>query len=242
MGYRQIVYEQYASRFQDSAGKFNPAIARDYGRAYEYYLRGWLPTDKSARILEVGCGSGNLLYHLRRGGYGNISGVDVSPEQVELARQAGLDVTRANVLEYLQTAQEAYALILGIDIIEHLHKDEVILFLTRCHTALRNGGRIVLQTPNGESPWCTQHRYNDFTHEVCFNPNALDRLLRLTGFSEVEAREAGPVPIGYSALSTLRFILWRAIRLGLLAWNLVETGLPGSGVLTRVFLISAVKR
>jgi SAM-dependent methyltransferase len=241
MDYRRLIYEQYATRFQDATGAFDPIAAARFGAAYAHYLRGWLPAARSARILEVACGSGYLLASLRKQGYRAVSGVDISPEQVGLAGQAGLDVVQADVLEYLRPIRERYDLVIGIDIIEHFRKDEVLEFLGLCRQALTSGGRIILQTPNAESPWGTQHRYNDFTHEVGFNPNALTRLLKLTGFSDVEIREAGPPPFGYSLLSAVRFIVWRTIRLGLLVWNLAETGQAGSGVLTRVFLISAVR-
>lgn len=55
------------------------------------------------------------------------------------------------------------------------------------------------------------------------------------------ARECGPVPWGYSLISTVRYGLWRLIRLGLFSYNLIETGSKDDGVLTRVFLSSAVK-
>jgi hypothetical protein len=77
---------------------------------------------------------------------------------------------------------------------------------------------------------------------VGFSPNGLSRLLRLTGFTETEAREMGPVPFGYSMTSTLRYLVWRTIRVTLKVWNIAETGNTGSGVLTRVFLISGIKK
>jgi hypothetical protein len=54
-------------------------------------------------------------------------------------------------------------------------------------------------------------------------------------------REQGPIPFGYSAVSTVRFVIWQAIRTGLKFWNIAETGESGNGVLTRVFLVSAIK-
>jgi 2-polyprenyl-3-methyl-5-hydroxy-6-metoxy-1,4-benzoquinol methylase len=98
----------------------------------------------------------------------------------------------------MERRQDTFDLITGFDVIEHLHKPEVLRFLDAAFRALRPGGRLVLQTPNADSPWGTMHRYNDFTHEVCFNPNALSRLLKLAGFDQVEAREAGPVSFGHS--------------------------------------------
>jgi 2-polyprenyl-3-methyl-5-hydroxy-6-metoxy-1,4-benzoquinol methylase len=239
--YRTRIYENYASNFQDAPEIFNEAIAWQWGRAQRYYLRHWLPEDKTAKIVDLACGGGRLLYFFQRMGYTDITGVDISPEQVKLARQVTPSVEEANVLDWLEVHPASFDLITGFDIVEHFHKDEVIRFLDACHAALKPGGCLILQTPNAESPWGTVHRYNDFTHEVGFNPNALSRLLSLTGFRKIESRETGPIPLGHSIKSTIRYLIWQAIRAGLKLWNLAETGGVGSGVFTRVFLITGEK-
>lgn len=236
--YRSRIYKRYATNFQDAPAEFDPNAAMRWGRAYQYYFRSWLPSDGNARIVDLACGGGKLLYLLRFYGYGNAEGVDVSPEQVALARQVGLAVHEGDALDFLEAHPGMYDLITALDLIEHLHKPEVLRFLDGCRAALKPGGRLILQTPNAESPWGSLHRYNDFTHEVGFNPNSLSRLLRLAGFVAVEARELGPVPWGYSLASTGRWLIWQAIRLGLKLWNIAETGSAGSGVVTRVFVIS----
>jgi hypothetical protein len=118
----------------------------------------------------------------------------------------------------------------------------VLRFLDTAHEALKLGGRLVLQTPNADSPVVDAIRYGDFTHEVCFNPDALSRLMNLVGFENIEPRESGPVPLSGSPVSTLRAGVWQMFRIVFKIWNLAETGSAGSGVFTRVFLISGVKR
>ena len=239
--YRTRIYERYASRFQSAPANFGIEAARRWGRAYRHYLRGWLPERRDACILDVACGGGKLLQFYLDAGYSDVHGVDVSHEQVALARQVTPNVTQANVLEYLVGQVGQFDFISGLDIVEHLRKDEVLAFLDLCYAALKPGGRLVLQTPNAESPWMPAVRYGDFTHEVGFTPNALSRLLALVGFKTIETREQGPVPWGYSAASTLRWCVWQTIRIGLKVWNIAETGDAGSGVFTRVFIVSARK-
>jgi SAM-dependent methyltransferase len=238
--YRQRIYENYASGFQDGPGDFDFAEAQRWGTPYDYRFRGWLPASRDAAIVDLGCGRGKLLYFFLQRGYTKLSGVDVSPEQVKLARQVTPDVVEANVMDFLKNHQQDFDLITGLDIIEHFHKDEVLHFLDLCYAALRPGGRLILQTPNAESPWGSGIRFGDFTHEVCFNPNSLLPLLALCGFRKLEARETGPVPWGHSAPSTLRYVAWQGIRAVLKFWNLAE-GCAGSGVFTRVFIASGVK-
>lgn len=43
MDYRSRIYERYASCFQDAGAEFDAVAADRWGRAYDWYLRGWLP-------------------------------------------------------------------------------------------------------------------------------------------------------------------------------------------------------
>lgn len=242
MSYRERIYEKYASNFQDLSPVFDAAASRRWGWAYDHYLRGWLPESKEAAIIDVACGGGKLLHFFNERGYSNVQGVDLSPEQVLISRQVVSLVHNENAIDFLEQRPASFDLITGIDVIEHLHKPEVLHFLDAALAALKPGGRLVLQTPNADSPWCTNQRYGDFTHEVCFNPNALSRLMNLAGFKDIEPREAGPVPWGYSIASTLRAGVWRMFRVVFKVWNLAEMGGAGSGIFTRVFMISGVKR
>lgn len=239
--YRDRIYERYATLFQDAPEEFDEQATRRWGDLYRHYLNGWLPKDKKAQIVDLACGGGKLLYFFKCNGYENFEGVDLSPEQVKLARQVAPDVHEADVLDWLEANPGRFDLITGLDIVEHFKKPEVLRFLDASFHALKPGGRLVLQTPNADSPWGLGIRYGDFTHEVGFNTNSLTRLLRLTGFDGIEARETGPVPWGHSWRSTARYAIWQMIRCWIKIWNLAELGDTGSGVFTRSFLISGVR-
>jgi len=239
MDYRSRIYEKYASNVQEQSEPIDLMDADKWGRSYDTYLRGWLPSDKQAAILDVGCGYGRLLRFFSKRGYTKVTGLDISTEQVSLARKIHHDVIQAKALEFLEECSDKFDFIIALDVIEHFYKDEFVHFLELCHRVLRPGGRLIIQTPNADSPFGLVHRYNDFTHEICFNVNALTRLMRVYGFTRVEARETGPVP--YGLFSSVRWVLWKLIRLPLLAYNLIETGSCWSSVLTRVFIVSGVR-
>lgn len=238
--YRAKIYEKYASLIQDAKLFFDESAAQHWGDAYDTFLKGWLPERKDAPILDLGCGWGRLLYFLKIRGYRNIQGVDINPEQVKLARQVIDNVTEADAIEYLSNCPHSFDLIIGLDIIEHFKKDEVLHFLEGCYRALCPKGRLILQTPNAESPWGMKVRYGDFTHELAFDPHSLKKLLELCGFVKIEPRE--PRPVVHGVLSLGRFLLWKGIWIFLALWNFAETGSMGSGIYTRVFLISGIKR
>jgi 2-polyprenyl-3-methyl-5-hydroxy-6-metoxy-1,4-benzoquinol methylase len=236
--YKNRIYEKYVTCNQNIDKE---SISEDNIRAsiaYGYRLKGWISNQKDVNVLDVGCGSGRFLYYLKTHGYVNISGVDISQEQVAFARQITPNIFIADAVAYLESQTEAFDLIVGFDIVEHLSKDHVLRFLDACYKSLKVNGRLILQTPNGDSLWCNTVRYGDFTHETCFTPSSLKRLLLLCGFGEFEVRETGPFIHGL--LSLIRFAVWKCIRFALSMLNLIE-GCTHSEIYTRVFLIAARK-
>jgi len=240
--YRKRIYTQYATRFQDAKEVFDQSGSSRWGKAYDYYLCSWLPEDKGASIVDLGCGGGRLLHFLKDRGYHRLQGIDISLEQVRLARQVIPEVKESDILDFLVEHRDCFDLILGLDIIEHFKKEEALQFLDGCYSALKTNGRLILQTPNAESPFYGAIRYGDFTHEICFTPNSITRLMQLCGFQDIEVREQGPIPWGYSAMSTARFLSWQTICLGLKLWNVAETGNTGSGIFSRVFLATGSRK
>lgn len=240
--YRQTLYAHYVSQKTHPAGlTHSEAEYRNWADATQARLAGWLPDDRSTPVLDLGCGPGNVLYLLQRLGYTHLTGVDLSAEQIALARQRcpAATVVQGDVFSFLRQHSASYGLITGFDIIEHFGKEEIFPLLELTAHALRPGGRLILQTPNAASPMAGAVAYGDFTHEWFFTPTSLADLLRLVDFEHYEARPSTPHAHGLT--STLRRILWGAISAGLACWNLAEVGHTGGGIYTRVFVATAVK-
>lgn len=243
MNYRKVLYSNYVSNFHpESRSILNDLQADRWGRAYNYYFRNWLPEAKSAAIVDLACGGGRLLRFLQKKGYTNIVGVDLSQEQVALAKTVTRSIYTEDVLAFIDKQSGIYDLITGIDIIEHLTKDEMIQFLHGCYHALKPGGRIILQAPNADSPMFSSVWYHDLTHELGFTPHSLKGILKSLGFKLIQAREAGPIPIKFGFVTGIRFVMWRLLRMAIIMWNMIEMGNRVSDIYTRVFLISAVKK
>jgi 2-polyprenyl-3-methyl-5-hydroxy-6-metoxy-1,4-benzoquinol methylase len=239
--YRKRIYQDYGTNFQDAPDMLSTKKIIRWKKGYKYYFKNWLPDNKNAFIVEIACGNGRMLDLLKDLGYTNITGVDISPEQVQLAKKFCKNVEQANALDWLESHPNCCDLIICMDMIEHLYKDEVLRFLDSCNKALKPGGKLILQTVNGDSFWGASARYHDFTHELSFGYNSLTRLLNITGFKSAQGRECGPIPYGYSIKSSIRFLLWQVIRIGLIVWNFAETGFSKNNIFTRAFLIKADK-
>lgn len=205
-------------------------------RAYRWYFRGWLPTDRAARILDAGCGEGELLCALREWGYANVHGVELRQDAVDACLAKALSVTRNTALEALGDDSQ-WDLILAIDVLEHMPLEESLNFLVAAGRRLRPGGSLLIQAPNLASPFGGAVFYGDLTHCLPLNPTSLAQVLRNAGYSHIQWRPAGPGP--WSVSGALRWLLWMPIECAIRAWNVIETGSAGGPVLTRVMFCRA---
>ena len=151
MNYRQKIYSRYRT-LQGLQPSVDNKAADRWGQAYDTWLRRWMPQDRGAAIADLGCGSGVLLRYFQLRGYSNISGVDLSAEQLSAAKRFCENVYLDNATEFLKARPSKFDLIVSLDLIEHLRKDELVDFLAAAHDALQPHGRLILQTPNCASP------------------------------------------------------------------------------------------
>lgn len=236
MDYRTFWNKRYATLQNEADTAPGAEQAERWAAVYSWYLRGWFPEDRQTPVLEIGCGSGLLLEFLTTRGYSKAQGIDSSPEQVALCRQRGHEVMEGDALEILKSGGLQFGVIIALDFIEHLTRDEALLFLEHARNALLPGGRLILQTPNGESPWVGSVFHGDLTHETCYTPHLLKKLLLSQGFQSIKWRPCGPPPI--DAIGSVRKLMWDVITLVCRGLNLIE-GAVTSGIYTRVFLASA---
>lgn len=232
MDYRHRLFDGYVTlhtvHIYDQQSALS--ILKPYFKAY---FSTFLPGDKDTPILDIGCGGGEFLLFLQSLGYTNTFGIDLSPEQIELAKKRGLkNVEVAEVIDYLSKQKERFALITAHDVIEHFPKQEVLPFLDAIHHALAGGGTVILSLPNMASPFGAKIGYGDFTHETAFTPTSISQVLRAVGFEVVGVFPKEPVVHGVK--SAVRWALWKVIKQFIKFYLLVETGSAGHGVYTQV--------
>jgi 2-polyprenyl-3-methyl-5-hydroxy-6-metoxy-1,4-benzoquinol methylase len=145
-----------------------------------------LPSDRAAPILDVGCGRGYALQDIQALGYTNINGIDTDAGQVDFARAQGLAVSREeNTAAFLASKPGAYAVILLMDVLEHLPREDQPAFLRAIATSLRPGGRLICSVPNAASEIASYWLHNDYTHQWSFTGDGLAFLLEQCGFRDV---------------------------------------------------------
>jgi SAM-dependent methyltransferase len=158
-------------------------VAHEQAYIYDRIITPWLPPGSSIRAADLGCGHGSFLVWLRGHGIQNVVGIDSSAEQVAIARGAGLTAEHRNILDWLrEQAPGSFDILFGIDLIEHLPKDEFVSLLALSQRALAPGGRLILRYPNGDSPLVGLNLFNDITHQWTYTTNCLRSLSRMTDF------------------------------------------------------------
>jgi 2-polyprenyl-3-methyl-5-hydroxy-6-metoxy-1,4-benzoquinol methylase len=241
--YRKIFYKNYFSEKtnKDSVCRNENSLS-NWRYATISRIKNWLPGNKNAKILDIGCGFGNLLKGFKDIGYNNLTGIDISEEQIAKAIELNsrINFNCIDLISYLKSENKKFDLITVFDVIEHLEKDEALEALKLIHDALNANGQLIIQTPNAESPWFGAVAFGDFTHEWFYTTSSLEDILFKSGFNNIEFKPSGPLFISFK--SSVRRILWIFINSLLKIWNLAETGSIGSKIYTRVFLTKAVKR
>ena len=114
-----------------------------------------------AQILEVGCGLGYLTYALRRSGYLNVLGIDLSASAIAAARSRYGDYYQvADVAVFSTESPQTFDAIVVSEVIEHL--ESPIIFLRALRASLKPNGFLICTTPNrdfggwSQQPWATE--------------------------------------------------------------------------------------
>ena len=239
--YRERIYQHYVNARHSPLTPASISGLTSRAPYLNKIIREHFPSDRSARIIDLGCGHGAVIHFAQTAGYQNVMGVDRSPEQVEEAQRLGIaGITEGDLSESLESrSDESVDLIVAFDVIEHFTKDELVLFVDEINRVLRKGGKWIIHTPNGESPFAGRMRFWDFTHEQAFTRYSLAQLLVASGFSFVTCYENTPIPQGIK--STVRWILWKIFRGMLRVFIAAETGLLDDCIFSQNLLAVAVK-
>ena len=151
---------------------------------HERMLGPYLPADRNAPILDVGCGRGYALMNLAALGYKNLHGIDADAGQVAFAQAQDLTVTQpADTTEYLEQRPGAYTTILLMDVLEHLPREAQPGLLRAIVRCLQPGGRLICTVPNAASAVASYWLHNDYTHQWSFTTDSLTFLLEQSGFA-----------------------------------------------------------
>jgi O-antigen chain-terminating methyltransferase len=147
-------YARFAERFR---GDEADVIAKQ--QFYVPYFTG------RRKVLDIGCGRGELLQIMRDIGAG-ARGIDLDSESVAVCQEKGFTAETADLFPYLASHSEAeFDGIISSQVVEHIDPARLPEMIRLCASRLEPGGILAIETPN---PEClaifATHFYLDPTH------------------------------------------------------------------------------
>jgi SAM-dependent methyltransferase len=196
---------------------------------------------QGARVLDAGCGGGDVSRELKRrvGPHGSVTGLDFDAAKIaiaaeESAGQQGLEFGAADVLK--EDLGGPYDIVYARFLLSHLH--EPLAALERFVAALKPGGRLIAEDVDFSGHFCEPPRQSFDNYVRWYEESArrhggdaglgrrLPALFDAVGVAGVEARAANPAarsgPLKQMAALTLHAIAASLVELGIASANEID--------------------
>ena len=126
-----------------------------------HFSRGRDP--RTTRILDLGCGTGTMLAHLRR--FGDAQGVDADQRAVGFCRARGEERVQLLESQTLPFPDDTFDLVTALDVLEHIEDDGAAM--QEVARVLRPGGTLLATVPSYGWMWGAQdeisHHFRRYT-------------------------------------------------------------------------------
>lgn len=162
------------------------------------------------KVLDVGCSTGILIFHLRELGY-DVSGCDINEGALTVAEANGLNVYKGTLESSIYEPMSSDVINMG-DVIEHVYSPSKIL--NAAQRILKPKGVLIIRTPNASCSFATStltfakitgfpwlHSEAPY-HLFEFTPNSIRELLTRNGFEILTMKFSGKTPFFYSVGGT----------------------------------------
>lgn len=183
--------ERFAAYALDASAKFipgsEPTLSANRLKLLKRAFRPILPLIRDARrILDFGCGAGDLLAFLDQHTSASLIGFDPSSSQIDVARTRVHGLQSVHLVDDLQQLMGPYDLVFSLHVVEHVPDDALGAYAVSLVQHLSPCGRVVLSTPNGLNPLAYAYFMStDKTHMRMHSAFTLNEIFRPLGY-EVE--------------------------------------------------------
>jgi O-antigen chain-terminating methyltransferase len=162
----------------------------------ERYLKLFPSSSASGKIIDIGCGRGEMLSILQQAGH-EVMGVDSDPDMIEACISRGLPAVVDDGIQYLSRVEDdSLKGIFCAQVVEHLITPELERLILLAREKLQPGGVMVIETINPRSSYALgNHFYADTSHVRPVHPETLRYICEQVGFRSVELEERSPHPL-----------------------------------------------
>jgi len=134
--------------------------------------------NKNSKILDVGCSSGPLMSLLRRRGFNNISGIDLSDKAIESCKNKGIKNSFVMDCAKMSFKDNEFDIIIASDILEHIDDEDQAL--SELNRVLKPNGKLVIFVPAFNLLWGMHDEINH--HRRRYSKRYLVKVLRKNNF------------------------------------------------------------
>lgn len=135
-----------------------------------------LGNGKPLRILDAGCGTGQMLKCLEA--HGDAIGLDTSSQAIGYARERGVKRLVQGSITAPPFRAGSFDCVVSLDVIEHV--DDDIGILKKLHEVVKPGGFLVITVPAFKTLWSEHDEINQ--HKRRYRANELSELITDAGF------------------------------------------------------------
>lgn len=165
-------------------------VEKGYRSFYLFYKDNYLkyvPKEKNANILVISCGPGYFVNMLTKEGYTNVLGIDSFPEKVKYALEKNLNCMVHEGFSYLEKNKEKFDAIFCEQELNHLTKEEILVFLKLCRESLKKDGVLICHSLNGANPITgAEALAQNFDHYNTFTEYTFRQVLVHSKFDDVK--------------------------------------------------------
>lgn len=164
-------------------------IEKGYASFYQFYKYNYLkyvPGNRGTNILVISCGPGYFVSLLNKEGYQNVLGIDSNTDKVRYAQEKELNCSVEEAFPFLAKHIDQYDVIFCEQELNHLTKEEILIFLKLCWQGLRPNGTLIVHVLNGGNPITgAEALAQNFDHYNTFTEYTLRQALKYAKFEEI---------------------------------------------------------
>ena len=145
---------------------------------------------RGKRLLEIGCGHGDMLVEAYRRGF-EVTGVEFGEHAAGIAnKRLGFSAVSTGAIDTVALPDDYFDMVVFADVLEHVRDPRA--FLRRVHEVLRAGGMVMLITPSLDS-WSRRilgKKWMEYKieHLFYFSARSIRLLLQDCAFAEIGVR------------------------------------------------------
>lgn len=133
---------------------------------YDWYYANWkwdydkaLPfIDEKAKVLDIGCGYGNFLKHIKKEKNCDCAGLEFNDKAIQTGRENGLTMYGESIEKHAEAHAGEYDIVCYFQVLEHIA--DIDSFVAASIKVLRKGGKLIICVPNNNPYWFHSFKFH----------------------------------------------------------------------------------